>query len=462
MQLTFNKFKQVVDKSSEKIFGKISEALAASDNAALVSMYDDKLIILDEEKENFYLADYVFENGILSMKNFEQIGLTENDDTYLNKVVDKLFDLDDESPITIGEMMTGLNLQFKNNSHKILHEAKDNKYRKIMESPRIRAIKKAREVRNMFVEDIKNLMEEDFIGKLQLKTDGDTKNAIPSTLTRVKWNSPYSTSVNTEQGQPVNMIKIKDNANVMDAMTNVAAHLSDKWKSDSFRSKFEKMVKEILATESVELAKTAVLSFLDENKELFLLKKTLFEELITKTTLMVGEGDSDTVVKIFESIVDSKPGRQMRREYFRKNNLTEEKINEINRLAEEEDLPEPKKLEGGDDDSSSSDDSSTDLGDKEEGTSDLDTEEVNKIIDIFKKISKQLESDSSEAEYIQGLISSLDSAKIKGIEDSKMKEIIDFLSSAKAPKKDDEDDSDSDDEDESDEDDDDSDEEVEI
>ena len=55
--------------------------------------------------------------------------------------------------------------------------------------------------------------------------------------------------------------------------------------------------------------------------------------------------------------------------------------------------------------------------------------------DIFKKIKKQLEADSPESEYIGGLIASLDSAKVKGIEDSKMKEIIDFLSSASAPEK---------------------------
>src|SRR6056297_3114973 len=157
MQLTFNKFKQVVDKSSEKVFGKIAEALSATDNAALVSMYDDKLIVLDEEKEDFYLCDYKCENNVLSMDSFELVGLTENDDTYLEQVAEKYFDLDDDEPITIGEMMTGVNLKFKNNSRSIFNEAKDRKYRKIMESPRIRAIKKAREVRDLFVEDIKAL-----------------------------------------------------------------------------------------------------------------------------------------------------------------------------------------------------------------------------------------------------------------------------------------------------------------
>jgi hypothetical protein len=461
MQLTFNKFKQIVDKSSEKVFGKIAEAIAGSDNAALVSLYDDKLILLDEERDNFYSADYSYQNGVLSMKNFEPISLIENDSSYLDQVVGQFFDLDDDKPVTIGEMMTGVNLRFKNNSNQIINEAKDRKYRKIQESPRIRAIKKVRKVRDLFAEDIKKLMEEDFMGQLKLRVDGDAKNSVPSAINRVKWETPYTVHVNTEQGRPVNMIKIKDNTSVIDAMADVASHLSDKWKSDSFRNKFEKMVKEILATESIELARTAVLNFLDENKELFLLKKDLFEELITKTTLMAGEGDSDTVVKIFNNIVESKAGRMMKRKFFKDNSLTEEKIAEINRLAEEEDalsIPEPKE-EGGDKEKSSDLDAPKD----DESSSDLDSEEVNKIIDIFKKIAKQLESDSPEADYVQGLISSLDSAKVKGIEDSKMKEIIDFLSAAKNEKKDSKDDEDEDgDEEDSKDDDDEDSEEVEI
>jgi hypothetical protein len=457
MQLTFNKFKQIVDKSSEKVFGKIAEAIAGSDNAALVSLYDDKLILLDEEHDDFYSADYSYQNGVLSMKNFEPISLSENDSSYLDQVVGQFFDLDDDKPVTIGEMMTGVNLRFKNNSNQIINEAKDRKYRKIQESPRIRAIKKVRKVRDLFAEDIKKLMKEDFMGQLKLKVDGDAKNSVPSAINRVKWETPYTIHVNTEQGRPVNMIKIKDNTSVIDAMADVASHLSDKWKSDSFRSKFEKMVKEILATESIELARTAVLNFLDENKELFLLKKDLFEELITKTTLMAGEGDSDTVVKIFNNIVESKAGRMMKRKFLKDNSLTEEKIAEINRLAEDEDalaIPEPKE-DGEHKESSDLDEPSDD-----ESSSDLDSEEVNKIIDIFKKIAKQLESDSPESDYVQGLISSLDSAKVKGIEDSKMKEIIDFLSAAKNEKKEEHHEESHDDEDDSD--DDENDEEVEI
>jgi hypothetical protein len=433
MQLTYNKFKQIIDKSSEKVFHKIAEAIATSDNAALVSMFDDKLILMDEGREEFYLCDYVLENKVLKMKNFEPIGLTENDSSYLDRVVENLFDVDEDEPVTVAEMMSAINLKLKNNSNEIFNEARDNKHRAIAENTRIRAIKKARQARDYFVEDIRNLMEEDFMQKLSLKVDGnDYKDSVPSALGKVKWEPSATVSVNTELGRPVNMIKIKDNTNVMDAMTDLAANLSDKWKSDSFRGKFEKMISQILATESVELARTAVLNFLDENKELFLLKKELFEELITKTTLMCNEGNSESVVSIFESIMATKPARTMKFKFFKDNGLTEEKIAQINRLSEEADAaPAPAPADGSAAPAPAPADGTASGGDS---AGDLDSEELNKIIDIFKKIKDAIGSDKKAdqdtLDYIDGLISTLDAAKVKGVDDSKMKEIIDFLANA--------------------------------
>lgn len=422
MQLTYNKFKQAVESSSEKLFGKIAEAVATSDNAALVSMYDDKLVLLDEKKEEFYLCDYKVESGVLTISNPEEIGLVENDDTYLDEVVERYFDLDDETPITINEMMTGFNLKYRNDSEPIINESKDRKYRKIMESPRIRAIKKVRGVRDRFAEDINSLMEESWVQHLTHKVQ-NSQDSIPSALSRVDWKEDYPIKVNIDQGKPVNMIRIKDNTNVMNAMQNLASHISDKWKSAGFRNKFEKMVGQIMKTESLELGKSAVLNFLDENKELFILNRELFEELIVKTTLMAGEGDTDTVLDIFESIMKSPESKKMKARFIKENNLTPEKIERINEMAEE----------GGEDVETSGGGempSAGEGGEKEAGN-DLDTEELNKIMDKFKKIRQQLEDDSPEAEYVDGLVSALDSAKVQGIEDSKMKEILDFLGSTK-------------------------------
>jgi hypothetical protein len=334
--------------------------------------------------------------------------------------------------------MTGFNLKYKNESSSIFAEAKDRKSRKIMESPRIRAIKQVRRVRNMFNEDIKSLMEEPFMQHLDVKVN-NSQDSIPAALNKVTFKSDYGEiKVNTDLGSPATeLLKLRDSTNAMDAMGSIAKRVGDKWKSESFRAKFEKMINRILTTESVEMGKSSVLNFLDEHKELFLLSEEKFAELIMKTTLMMGEGNTDAVLDIFTKIMESKAARMMRIKFLNENNLTAEKLRKLN----EED-------EDSDDDSDDDADAPAD-DDSEESGNDLDSEEVSKIIDIFNKIKKQLEDDSPEMDYVDGIVSSLDNAKVSGIEDSKMKEIIDFLSSSKESEDDEseEDDEDTDEDD---------------
>lgn len=419
MQLTYNKFKQVVSKSSERIFDKIAKTLAMTENAALVAMFDDKLVLLDEKKEQLYLSDYIYENGILKIYNHERIKLTENDDSYLDEVVGKYFDLDDDTPISISEMMTGFNLKFKNQSLDVITEAKDRKYRAIMESPRVRAIRTVREVKNLFKEEINKLWEEDYMQPLSLKAD-NAKDAIPSTLKSVRFDHPYDvTVVNTEIGSPVpSLLKIAGETNVMKAMTDLASRVDQKWKSDSFRKAFTSAIESLLKTESIELAKATILNFLEENKELFLLDEKRLEELLVKTSLMTGETDTDSVVAVFNKIIESKAGKMMKYKFFKQNNLNEEKLAQLKTIMEEgEAVPAP--------DSSDTNASAT-AAPAEEGE-DIDWAAIEAIKSVLNKIRSKLEDDTNEAEYVDGLLEKLDKAKLQGIDKGTLKEIFDLL-----------------------------------
>lgn len=426
MQVSYNKFKQLVDSSNEKLFDKIAEAIATSDNAALVAMFDDKLILLDEKKNDLYLADYVFENAVLTMHNFQPIELSENDGTYLDEAVGRYFDLDDETPISVNDLMTGFRLKYKNESSSIVTEACDRKAKKIQKSPKIRAIKKARKCRDTFCEDIKSLMEEPFMKHLTLKVASD-QDSIPTALNTVAWNNTYPISVNTDIGSPSpELITLKDNTNVMDAMKGVALKISDKWKNDAFRAKFWDMISKIVQTESLELAKTSVYNFLDENKELFLLKDDRFNELITKTTLMLGEGNTEPILNIFKTIMESKKGRMMKNDYFQKYNITEEALDKINaEPAEGEDADQNIPVDSG----------------SKATSSDLDDESVDKVISVFKKIQsaiKEKGEDTPESDYVAGIIDSLKSFKESGVDsDSTMKDVVEFLNNAGSTKEDD-------------------------
>ncbi len=415
MQLTYNKFKQVVSKSSERIFDKIAKTLAMTENAALVAMFDDKLVLLDEKKEQLYLSDYVFENSILKIHNHERIKLSENDDSYLDQVVGKYFDLDDDTPISVNEMMTGFNLKFKNQSLDIITEAKDRKYQAIMESPRVKAIRTVREVKNLFKEDIDRLWEEDYMQPLSLKAD-NAKDAIPSTLKSVKFDYPYDvTIVNTDVGSPAPaLLKIAGETNVMKAMTDLAGRVDQKWKSDSFRKAFATAIESLLKTESIELAKTTLLNFLEENKELFLLDEKKLEELLVKTSLMTGETDTDSIVSVFNKIIESKAGKQMKYKFFKDNGLNEEKLSQFKTIMEEGEVPAPEAS------------TETPAVPAEEGE-DIDWAAIEAIKGVLNKIRGKIEDDSAEAEYVDGLLGKLDKAKLQGLDKGSLKEIFDLL-----------------------------------
>lgn len=426
MIFTSNNFKKICDYSSEKLFHRITEAIATSDNAALVSMYDDTLIVLDEETNNLYLCDYnMSEDYILEMSNFQPIQLVENDGEYFDQVVEDYFDVQNDNKVTVDDLYDGFKLKFKDESEGIIREAKDNKNRRIQENSRIRAIKKARLARNIFEDEIRVLLEEPFIKHMTVKSETRPDN-IPSSLNKVNFTfDSGEIKVNTDPGKPSDdMITLKDNTNVMDAMKNVASKISNKWKSDAFRKRFEEMMDKILATESIEYGKNSVINFLKENKELFLLKKNLFEELITKTSLMYGETDVDNVLGSFNKIMSLRECKEMKKDFLAKNSITEEDVENINNKIEDNDVADMDSDKKDSDKLKSPDDKTS-----------IDSEDLKKIVSILGKIKNQLDDDSMENSYVTNLISSLEGIEI---DNSKMKEVIDFLSSVETKKDDDE------------------------
>jgi len=145
------------------------------------------------------------------------------------------------------------------------------------------------------------------------------------------------------------------------------------------------------------------------------LKDNTFNELITKTTLMLGEGNTEPVLQIFTNIMESKRGRMMKNEYFQKYNITEEALEQIGAEAEasEENIPA---------------DTSKGIG------NDLDDEAVDKVISVFEKIAEYMKEkgkETPEYDFVSGIIESLKSFKESGTDsDAVMKDVVDFLNNA--------------------------------
>src|SRR5574344_2047834 len=80
--------------SNKNIEKMISNIVAESSNAALVSMYDDKVILVDHTNGNMYTADYNFDGKVVTMENFEPITFEKSDSKLLEAINEYLDDED--------------------------------------------------------------------------------------------------------------------------------------------------------------------------------------------------------------------------------------------------------------------------------------------------------------------------------------------------------------------------------
>jgi len=418
MQLTYNQFRKVVDKSSDKLFEKFTEIFAESENAALMALYDDKMILLDEDTNNLYICDYDYSDGVLSFSNFEPLELVENDSSYLEEKVNDLFDIVNDPPVTVDELLEGFKLRFINDARMEFNEAIYNKNKKIYENPLIKVKHSLREVRDANYGMIKELLRKPFMKKLQAKLTLEQENEVVRSLNKVDFSNKkgYKVDTNVYTYLQPDISKLDDE--IKKKMKQLAGKLAKLWKTDSFRAKFEKFIQDINQSESYEEALDVAQLFFENNKELFLVEPSRLDEIILKTALMTSSSkDANLIVEIFRSLLKHPEVKTIKEEYFDSLGVSPEDIARLMFEQEDAETEEPAKEEP-----SAKADTAAD---------DLETEELNDIIAVFKSIRKQLEDDSDEAIYIDSIIDDLENAKAKGIEDEKMRSIINWLASAK-------------------------------
>jgi len=423
MQLTYNQFRKVAEKSNEKIFQKISEIFAESENAALMAMYDDKLVLLDEETGQPYVCDYDFSNGVLSFGNFEPIELIENDQSYLEEKVEDLFDIVNDPPVTTEHLLEGFRLKFFDDAKKEISEAIYNKSRMIFENPDIKIKHVLREVRDRNYALFENLKKKPFVKKLKAKLEMED-NAIAQSLNSVDFSNKKGYKVDTNVYQSLQPdISTLDNE-IKKKMKALAGKLAKLWKTDAFRNKFEKFVFDLQQSEDMDEAIGTARLFFEDNKELFFLEPTKLDEIILKTALMSSSSkDANIMVEIFNKLLQHPAIMEVKEEYFDSLGASPEEIAHIMFEQEAEDAQ----------DQNAENDKTSDSDKKENAADDLEVEELNDIIAVFKEIRKQLEDESDVAAFVDNIIDDLEEAKAKGISNDRMKEIIDFLQGAKKP-----------------------------
>lgn len=424
MQLTYNQFRKAVGKSSDRLFEKFAAIFAESENAALMALYDDKMILLDEDTNQPYLADYSYADGVLHFGSFEPIDLVENDGTVLEQKVNNLFDIVNDPMVSIDELAEGFRLKFYDNAHRDITEARYLKQRMIYENPSIRVKHSVRELRDRNYAMFEELNKKPFVKKLSAKLQLENDNVAKS-LNKVDWNPKKGYEVDTNVYRSIAPdIKKIDNS-IKKKMRDLAGKLAQLWKTDAFRQKFMNFTMNMKKAEDMEAAMASAENFFEENKELFLLEPSRLDEVVLKTALMNSDTskDANVVVEIFRKLMQHEDIAAIRESYFDSLGATPEQIAKIMFEQDVEDLPEPEADVDVDVD--------VEQPKKSKAADDLETEELNDIIAVFRSIRKQLEEDSDEASYVDGIIDDLENAKAKGITDDRMKDIIDFLQGAK-------------------------------
>jgi len=428
MQLTYNQFRKVADKSSEKLYDKFSEIFAESENAALMALYDDKIIVLDEETNQPYICSYDYSNGILSVSGFELIDLTENDDTVLGEKVGDLFDIENDPIVPTEELVEGFRLKFYDNARREITEAKDNKLRKIYDNPSIMAKHKLRELRDRNYAQIHELMTKPFVRKLSAKLQLEAENAVSQSLNKVDWSNKKGYKVDTNVYNYISPdIKSLEDKEIKAKMKALAGKLYKLWKTDAFRQKFSNFTFDLQQAEALEDAIEAAEMFFENNKELFLLEPSRYQEVMMRTALMTNSKNANTLVEIMNKLLIHDDIKAIKEDYYESLGATPEQIAEV--MFEQDD--EEKAAELSPDavaEPSEPDKKSKEKKDK--AADEVDDENIKEIVATLKTIKKQLDSDSDEADFLSNIISDLENAKAKGIEDTRLKEIIDFLAGA--------------------------------
>lgn len=88
METSINKFSDYLLYSNKNIEKTVKSIVNESDNTVLLTMFEDKCVLLDHKKGEFYLADYTFDGKQVVFENFEEIEFTQQDGDFKQAVYD--------------------------------------------------------------------------------------------------------------------------------------------------------------------------------------------------------------------------------------------------------------------------------------------------------------------------------------------------------------------------------------
>jgi len=410
MNLKYSQVAQLSNFSNDKMVSIIKNKLAESENAAVALVFDDRLIVLDEKNEKFYTAAYKIENKALSLSDWEPIELSPDNNTKIEELSEKFFDPNNESEITVRDLVEAFRLKYSDEPVKNLINKTAISKKAIVESnSKIKALREVRNTRALFSDDIIDIMEDPKIKALTTKIK--ESNPTQGTITKVDFKTPISVALFEEISDKVVNLTEKKKCKMRSG--NIKKKVQNMWTSESFKTDLQSLVSSLAESED---PKKVLEDFLSQHIEILILEESEIEDLILKTSLMVGESKkADSLVELFKEYYNLEETKKLKEEFVNRNNLLNEEGDEEPEPAEEEpaEKPEEKPAEG--------------KPSAKETT--IDEDSINKILKVMNKIKDNLEEKTLEAKYINSFISALEDAKVGSIGEGRLKEILDFLNS---------------------------------
>jgi hypothetical protein len=429
MNLKYSQLAHLTQFSNEKMVDLIKTKLAESENAAGALVFDDKIIVLDEESEDLYSVKYDIQDRALNLHEWEKINVIPDNKSYLEELAEDYFDPTGDPNIRTKDLVEAFKLKYSDEPfRRLINQASVEKKSIVESDSRIKSLKKLREARGQFIDDIADVVNDEKIKTIANNVNENSP--VQNTVSRIDFKHPLSVSLFEEKSDRV--ISLSEGKKKKQRASTVRKKVKNLWTSESFKNDVKSMMDELSEAEDT---KKVIENFVNNHKEVLVLSEEELEDLFLKTTLMIGEAaNSEQVTQLMKDYYNLEEVQEERDDYLERNMISEAEGEGDagggyefgdEDFEEEPEGEEPAAETGGED--QEKDKSKKKSSKKKEST--IDEDSINKIIKVLNKIKETQEEKTMERKYIENFIQALEDAKVGTMSEGKLKEIMDFLSS---------------------------------
>jgi hypothetical protein len=383
LRMTIKQFEELNLFSNRNIEKVVASVVNESSNAALVSMFEDSVILLDHEDGQFYAADYTFDGKKLklTLENFQPIDLEKEESNFKNDV-SKFFESDETSATSLTESYKDSVLDQEKFVNELISEALSTKnfednvsYKELSEA-----------------NDGISIADKPYFKAYQERLETNPLNEAKF------FNWKDKVVVSLLESEKVKLIN-----------SSAAEKAADLWKKEIFKKSFNEAAS--LFIKDVEAGKEKFVSLFEEYPQLFLLdnadRKTLFGKAIIASSAL--REHLDDLQKGMNILLEDEDVKSIKESYLSLINESDDEESEEEEEEEEED------------------DEEDDEEEKDEPAKELDADEIGEIADEIKKVAGKVE-DEDLKEKLKKLADKLEKSIEEGTRPDLIKEAVYLLS----------------------------------